>query len=500
MRPEQEDLFCFRSKSNGHVGGIVNQNIGNKTEEVFRRLTKRIFSHHIVSLPYKQEPEWPSHYNDHDLPPRPCITNLFHNEFYAPVTISRGFHGKDIELERFFEVITRNTDSETSNNVNFLIGNVGVGKSSFISNILIKYGRNWVEDLNIIPVRVDLDINSGHMIPTKQQILFILYDSIIKAYQELDIMEKEYLDIIYDETSVNKEETTYKCECKLKALVSKLREVSPKRVLLIIDNLDYIYHAHDRGLFAMQTGERGLTEDQEKLVKERDRAHQIINYIIRVFIDKQALGGVGINVLTVMRRDSLVHYNNITRINVPTEFDMKMHTYEIKPPSMEEVINSHVRLLYATIDRLPESTRNDVFKKAAEALFFSKETNKRVNKEKNKLNRELQMLSKQGFRQIISHLSYFIWTPIGIEEQGDIYNLKKRFQDQYTPSLLAFILNGHRLFSQFQSQFTNIYLVRSDCGEVDYEIAWGNLLVPHKHTYWLKRLLLAYILCHCCPR
>jgi hypothetical protein len=92
----------------------------------------------------------------------------------------------------------------------------------------------------------------------------------------------------------------------------------------------------------------------------------------------------------------------------------------------------------------------------------------------------------------MEHNSGYVWLPVSIDRSGEDDEVTDRFQEQYSPGVISYVQNGHRLFSQMTAEFPNIYLVRGDWIE-DRNPIWENLCIPHRHSYWLKRLILEYI-------
>jgi hypothetical protein len=492
MLDAQKAYFAYRRESELHQDEILNAEGGNKAERYFRRLVARVFTYHIEAVPYLEEPEWPKTLKDDEIPPRECISYLFHSKYFCPVTISAGIAGGQIDLERFIAEITRTSGGSRENNVRYVIGDVGVGKSSFMSNLIVTRGKAWVLENNIVPIRIDFDVEAGHLPFSVQKLLCYIYEKVIEAFQVLHPVGQEDLDKIIADTALPnvrdiEQALASTVEASLSKLITRLEGASGKRILLILDNLDYLYHLYDRGLFALSTSIRPLTAEQKELLQRTDDAHLLINYIIKMFVENNNLSKLGLNALVVLRQDSLMHYINVTRVEVPPQRQPLLHTYRISTPTLEAVYMSHVDLLVDTIERLPDNPRRAAYLEAAHNLRISP-YEKTI---RHKLMADMTGLARQGLRHLMMHYSKFVWLPIGIDEDGQRYKLIKRFTDQYAPPLLAFLLNGKRLFTQFVAQFPNMYLVRSDCHE-ERDIPWSSLLKPHRHTYWLKRLLLQY--------
>ena len=494
MRDDQRKHFSVRAEHDNHQALILNTETGNDAERYFRQLTGRVFHHHIVSIPILSEPQWPDHYADNSLPPRECISYLFHTKHYCPVNVSMGIHGSVIAFDRFISDITRISEDKSENNVRYLVGDIGFGKSSFVSNIIVNYGKEWVEDKNLIPIRVDLDVEADHLFIHAHEIITQLYEKILEAFRSLAIVPEDKLTEVILESNIPhmknaKDVLLVDLEARFANFIKMLTKVSEKRILLIIDNLDFLYHLYDRGLFTLNFSSfHPPTDEQKQLLESTEDAHRMIQYLVKVFLESRSLAKAGINVLIVLRKDSLIHYMTATRVEVPPQFDPRLHTYHISVPPLETVYSSHVELLIETIRRLPDTPVKETYLSATESLMMSPyETVQRK-----RLLQDMMCLARQGLRDIIMHYSGFVWLPIGINQTGEHHMIIQRFQDQYAPSLIAYILGANRLFSQFTSKFPNMYLVRSDCFQ-ERDVPWGHLLSQHRHTYWLKRLILSFV-------
>ena len=197
---------------------------------------------------------------------------------------------------------------------------------------------------------------------------------------------------------------------------------------------------------------------------------------------------MGINVLIVLRDDSLSHLI-ANRSDLATT-DPRRYTYQLIMPDVPTVIGTHLDVMREAFTKWPKETLRKVYNDAIEKIKPYEETLKISTKRK--LHSDLISLSRQRFRQIVEHYGNYVWLPVSIENSGDREIVTERFHDQYTPGIISFLQNSNRLFSQFLSEFPNIYLVVGHKRQ-ERNKAWENLCQRHRHTYWLKRLILEYI-------
>lgn len=115
-------------------------------DKIGNRILNRVFSH----LPAVFESECPKKYN---VLPESCgrkryipslnwlSWNFFHRNYYVHPQIRKGFEGDEIDLEQFLDdTIFFPTDTH-HNNLIFLSGPVGCGKTALINFIITKHGN-----------------------------------------------------------------------------------------------------------------------------------------------------------------------------------------------------------------------------------------------------------------------------------------------------------------------------------------------------------------------
>jgi len=416
--------------------------------------------------------------------------HAFHN-IYKPPGIKVGFDGAPITFDDFIEEAIITNSGPGANNIRYLIGPVGAGKSTLVSHILVKYGARLLSEHRLIPIRVGIEEKFENIQATEQRILELIHAAALDVTRYLGLIQQSTYDQLLKNTSINPQtDDVPTCELRLKSLLSHLTHHIKARFVFFIDNLDYIYHVYDRGQFVkLAITNKAPTENQISAMKDRQRAHDIIRYIMRIFRDDSPLGEVGVTAVVVARIDSVQHYIRRAYPHVPIPGDIVLRTYSISVAAINDVLLTYGTLLDRLIDLIPEEGQRKRFKETCTQLELTaiRSGEKDVRA---RLNLDLQHLSRQGLRQIVEHYKQFVWTPVIIDEKEAIIS---RFQEQYTPSLIAFLTNGHRLFQQFVSEFPNLYLIRSDSLDENLPVWAESLTAPHRHTYWLKRLILEYI-------
>ena len=104
------------------------------------------------------------------------IASYFYRNNYIPVEINSDILGAKIDSDEFSKRIVFEKQEQTRNNLFFLLGDVGSGKTAFINALLTKNGKKWVEENNIWFIRLDIDIDGNNRIYSTEQML----DSIIR--------------------------------------------------------------------------------------------------------------------------------------------------------------------------------------------------------------------------------------------------------------------------------------------------------------------------------
>ncbi len=268
-------------------------------------------------------------------------------------------------------------------------------------------------------------------------------------------------------------------ESRLSGLVRRLNAKSKKRLLLVIDNLDFVYHQFDRSAFAREwTGEA------------RD-AHTTIGELVHLFTGAGGMARTGMIALIAMRNDTLDQFKAKWGWVPYDDGIIDTKAYRIaEVASFDDVVESHIGLLESITSRLSLEGRKKQFTGAVE--FLRKSLVQFGAKHEDTLN-TIESLSRQGLRHVVSLFGRYLWLGVSYQQEEDAFYVNRRFVDSPAPILLLTITDGKRLFSQFSSRFPNIYLVRTDYYR-DQEYAMpAELRVDNAHTYWLKRLLLQVI-------
>ena len=502
MEKWQEKFLYTRRENASHKSLIENAYLAtSRPDNHFRRLCRRVFTLHSVDIPNYNVPEWPGakEFENYELPNGiiDWLTYHFHHDHYTlPEKIIKGVSPKGALAsfeDEFLSRIKNTCVPGQKNKVTFLIGKVGSGKSTLVSNIISARGKGLIDNDNIVPIRIDLDKKLNHKLPPRKNeksfFFHIIYEKLLEAYKDLRLIDRSFYLNIAKRTSFTYQDPPIVCRDNLKALCENLSIETKKSTCLIVDNIDFLYHFYDRALFVEEAANGKLNEEQEILAAERNRCYELIQCIITSFFDdNDALAKIGANILITLREESLEQFVSNRSDLAPT--DPRLFTYRLVSPDIQQVIGAHLALMKSAFDLWPKETLRKIYTEAIGTIQPMVES--LPVRRKKMLHKDLMDLSRQWLRQIVEHYGRFVWLPVSIENKEDREILTNRFNDQYTPGIISFIQNGNRLYTQFRSEFPNIYLVRGDKRQ-ERNIAWANLCKHHMHTYWLKRLIIELI-------
>jgi len=411
------------------------------------------------------------------------IASLFYNKYYVDITIYKGVEATSdckITSDEFRNTIVSDP-GPNENQIYFLLGEIGCGKSAFINKLLTTYGKAWFTQKKILFIRV-----SAYYIKTEQMYLFS---------ELVEKMLGKIIKIVKDaKIAVNGSEPVKKAFEKLLTLGSHIDDnikilhirnfieclhAEGIRVLFVIDNIDYIFHIDDERAFLPEFGSSPLRSVN-------------INIFLHLFRDSTKLGKLGVNVLLALRPDSYEVLKSIVIDNnepYPDLYDDRQ-AYIATTPSMKEVVEYRIKMMREILESLPAGLSQEIFKTLIKPLqkFFYGGRGGKLNFQDSLLQR-LPKLANHGLRDVVEFCARYAWLRgTNITHQGGTDRFFEtgidRFMEQYHAGFIAFMLKGYSRFSQKCTKFPNAYLVKED-------VLDGRISIPN--YYWIKWLLLQYI-------
>lgn len=368
--------------------------------------------------------------------------------------------------------------------VRFLIGDIGIGKSTLVSYIYRDIKRNpdkYDSAIAIIPVYIDIDLGKNSYREPSERISDYIYEDLYKkTFEEakdfFDNREFKYGssdDIMaFREILSKRDQSQYIYKEKLFELCLFLAK-NYGRVFFILDNLDKFHYYYARYAF-FSSGSKKVDETVKQL-------EDLINEF-RTDKGKETLSMAGVNVLFVMR-SYIYDYINLKPPQA-TQNSVDIPAYEIIPEVFDNIIESRAELLQNALEIVNNHTHD------AEGLgeLYITALDKIKGHKKGSVFEKIVKSSHHGNRSLINFIS-----SLSIDVRDKL--LFERFFEKQTHTLLMlYFLKGKRRYSQNANHFPNIFL--NDCViSKPNQVEEYNMDAhkPHKHTYWLKYFILKFI-------
>ena len=434
---------------------------------------ERNFSHYIERIFDRKRAVYGQTKNYEDEDSR--FSRLFYHEFYKEPDLHFGsLRGVVAHPQEFIEEIILRKGEVHRNFISYLLGEIGVGKTAFINWLITNKLETFVKEQLIWFVRVDVEQLTRARAFSPQELVYGIINNIVNIIarnNEIIINSKvEYDNLleIYNKDASNYEKSNFIKICNsLCKFANKIQQSSGRRFILILDNIDFICHLNDQGLYydIMNSNEQHI--------------HLSICNSLKLFERQQPLSDLGTNIIVVTRQDSYNIISKFMTTNTSYE-DSSSHNnivYVLTSPGWKVALTARCNLLNKCVQQeldLPRAKRNKY-------LRIPKYIVADLNSGKPNLAEHLAGITDDGLRKMMEFFAQYGWIK-GVKE-------KPKFIHSYPVGLIAFMLNKRPRFSELNSQFPNIYLN-------------NKLTTPrhpftkdheHRHTYWLKRLILHLI-------
>ena len=476
---EQNKLLESRSETLNHTAYIKTSIAFKSDDNEFVDLLKTVFSHHdTMNFSFIT---WP----DVDILSQDNVSRYFHHheDYYLAPEIVQGLipDNPTLTYEDFYKRLIE-TQSGEKNNLSFLIGGVGIGKTTFVCNFVSRSIAK-LNAQNIVPVKINVDVSSSHTIPSRREILNLVRQGLFASLKGNSILNAVELERLAIDSRIPDDADETSFDANLLHITQLLKTRHGKQIFLIIDNIDYLYHLGDRGFFAPGG------DNHPERANIRD-AHQTIMEIINLFWRAQDVmsSHLGIPILVCCRQDT-ISFLMSKHHEVPL-VGLEDRIFSLTPPSLEqatEVIERRFSLLNQLSHKVNLAAKRKEFLTHSERLSNLYSQRRRPGAA---LLDDLWKLSRKGLRDMINQISEFSWLEF-LDGQKSVLNA--RFTQQYYPSMLAYMLAGKRRYTQFSGNVPNIYLINapSPSNEVGVPESFKE---PHLYSLWLKRLILEYLI------
>lgn len=469
-----------RIETDSHKAFIRNATKINTDDHQFITMLKSVFSHHDTAdfrhLPFQNlgidNPEDISRFFHH------------HSDYYLQPNIVQGLIDSNPSLtyDELYRRIIPEAEFGEQNFLSFLVGGVGIGKTTFICNFICRNISKLATN-GWVPVKINLDISTAHTVPNDFEILEVVKRSILSALRNNNILSSGEVERLAMDCNMPNGADKSSIDANLSHLTSLLKERYGKRVFLVIDNIDFLYHLGDRGFFA----EGGADHPERSKVRQ---AHATIVEIIKMFWlqSDRFCSRLGISILIACRQDT-IEYLISQHHEVPLE-SIEERLFSLSPPTLERA-KVVVSKRFDLMDRLAEKIEAPAKRKEyLVQISRLRQLYKQRSGPGQALLDDLWRLSRKGLRDMINQISEFSWLEF---LDGQKSALNSRFTQQYYPSMLAYMLAGRRRYTQFSGNVPNIFLINAPSPSNEVGVP-KEFKEQHLYTLWLKKLILSFLM------
>jgi hypothetical protein len=364
------------------------------------------------------------------------------------------------------------------NRVTFLIGGVGIGKTFTLSQLAqrIAEEKRDSSDFQVLPVYVCLEsfVSSHGNSNDSPELVRRLLAHILSVTQTIVDHWNSQAALQARIEQPPRDATSEQFASAIARFAKNLARVAttPVRLVLILDNLDVLHYQNSRYVFFPHeyTKHRRFIED--KIIK-----------IIFAFIDPTLLGDAGLCVCIAARHNVARESRLINQPALPRRIELNDHlVFQLGHIDPIQVVKSRLSLLEGALTAYSRAKeqRSGALDFAEQLGLLKTETGRSIAPENLSDGlRRVSNLAHHGARSLVDFLNKL---KINILKQPDV--VQRLFG--HSPWLLErlYIADLHQRFSQSQGHFPNVFLVD---GTVNEKVITN---VVHRHTYWLKYLLL----------
>lgn len=402
------------------------------------------------------------------------LSHHFYTKCYRPPIIKKN-NGVEVTVDDFLNEALYSHSGSHRNQLWFLRGKVGSGKTAFINYLITEFGETWLKDRRLWFVRLDVELSTKIATPK-----MVGLDEFLKGLckKTLEVLRRhERLIGLNDQCQAAMRALAeqlpvspgYEAQKEaFKNLISIVRHTTGRDFLLIIDNIDYICHVLDRRIY-----------DADDNTKEYDVVGEVIRLVNLFFHDTSEMENLGAHILFSLRDDS---YRLLEQTELAASHRKQFEpgrVFDVRPPDWEVALDRRGQLLRFAAQHLPNDARSALNGVVPAIKANMKERDGRERP----LSEHINRLSNSGLRAVMEFFHKYSWlnTPGGAVGARAFFRLIHTFP----VGVIVYLLHGKRAFNQLQASFPNIYLV-------DLRYSPGDRR-HHAHTYWLKRLIADYV-------
>jgi hypothetical protein len=401
-----------------------------------------------------------AYYDDNEKDTRSELAKRFYNKYYSVADIKKEAYEEDINIEDFMQDVFLDRINGNKNKISFLLGNVGVGKTAFINYLITMIFPKPEFKNGLIFIRIDVENQENET--TESIVNYIIgkfIDIIRKNFDKVlteDNTLKDYIETLESIDKKNEE----KRKRSFHVIIIYIYKKYNLKLALLIDNIDIIYHKSKLNFFD---------------IKENQLVTDKIDNLVKFFVTNidQYFDSLYANMLFVMRKDTFEYIKSknlaTSHLNVYRNCD----SYIIKEYEWGNILSKRFQMLNDLIDakykdEKTESIKNKIKTRIDNITKYLEpdDTARNIN-----LIATIQNLTNFGLREMMEYLNSYSYI--------SYYNAV-RFIENEPVGLMAFILHGNQLYSDFHSVITNVFM---------------NYNTQHFKpvTYWLKYFVIKYI-------
>jgi hypothetical protein len=465
-----------RYKRSIQVPGL-NEKLGTLYDDVFGSQARTQFSSYCEKLEIVE--------NETRFISEDSINTHFFNDYYIPpksIRVSNTQAKKNISYEKFYRRLIDGNDTDSSsserigsNRISFLTGAIGDGKTTLMSKVVYDIS---VSSKKIIPIYISIEEEwiktdrDGSKKPKSidEEFYSKLLLEKIRKIMSSDNRLPDYCGDLQDLDT----------ESAIGKLLTTIRQEGYS-IVLMFDDLDRYHFYYDK---------YSLFDDSGECYKSLDEIVELYNRFAK-FDKSKPLSCLGISVVFVLRDYvySMIHERE--GLN-PRGGDNLC--YEIERPNYKEVVNSRLNLLVDAIDTLDNSgdfwvgVRDNVLEVKSS---ISSIRDRSVMKFSDSTNLEkIFLLSHHGCRSIIDFMKGL--KIFGTQERKSV--MKRYLSEDHSAIVILYLLNHKYLYTQNNNHFPNLYLINAHITSgIEVRDLYPEAIEKHRHSYWLKYLILAYL-------
>ena len=254
MTTAESEFYFERDLSAAHDDPIPARK--DNIDTTYSALVQRVFDHqHAVFDRLPIDGPLPITPQRALIPTRDMVAHRFYKKHYVHMKIRAGRGGRRILTpRRLLEEIALPRTNRTRNNLFYLLGGVGRGKSTLINYLITNHGYEILDRRRTWFLAVDIFLSGNNEVLSYDNILDAIIAKLLTVVEQRASMLQidQYLTGVLQPLQNYSKLTTEEKESQIQKYILAYHEVTGNQLFLIIDNLDYLYHCNDRETFTSE--------------------------------------------------------------------------------------------------------------------------------------------------------------------------------------------------------------------------------------------------------